>query len=41
MIEKRGGSGGGRDVKKIYLVMKSNKNVNILHCGEYLLVNTG
>ena len=40
-MEVEGGGKRGRDVKKMYLVMKSNQNVNILHCGEYLLVNTG
>ena len=40
-MEVEGEGNRGRDVKKMYLVMKSNQNVNILHCGEYLLVNTG
>ena len=45
MIEKRGGSGGGRgkggDVEKNVLVMKCNKNVTTTYCGEYLSVDTG
>ena len=46
MIEKRHGSGGrgtgnGRNVKKNVLVMKSNKNVNVPYCAEYLSVNSG
>ena len=31
----------GRNVEKIVLVMKCNKNVNIPYCGEYLSVDTG
>ena len=40
-MEVEGRGKRGRDVIKMCLVMKSNKNVNIPHCGEYLLMNTG
>ena len=47
MIEKRHGSRGrgtrnGKECqKKNVLVMKSNKNVNVPYCAEYLSVNSG
>ena len=43
-MEAGGGERGtGRNVKKKknVLVMKSNKNVNVPYCAEYLSVNSG
>ena len=36
-----GGGERGSNVKKTVLVMKSNENINIPYCGEYLSVDTG
>ena len=40
-VEAEGREESGRNVVRIVLVMKCNKNVNIPYCGEYLSVDTG
>ena len=40
-VEAEGREESGRNVVRIVLVMKCNKNVNIPYCGEYLSVDNG
>ena len=40
-MEAEGKEESGRNVERIVLVMKCNKNINIPYCGEYLSVDTG
>ena len=40
-MEAQGGERGTEGMSKNVLVMKSNKNVNVPYCAEYLSVNDG